>query len=61
MSDMTSKIEGKELVIRIPLQTPQLSASQKTLVVASSGGFKKVAVEIDGKVVSLNVTATIPK
>jgi hypothetical protein len=35
---LEAKIEGKELVIRIPLGQPAPSATGKTLVVASSRG-----------------------
>jgi hypothetical protein len=54
---MQVTIEGKELVIRIPMQTPpQPSASGKTLVVASSRGNKVTEATVDGKqvVVGLN-------
>ena len=54
---MKVTIEGKELVIRIPMQTPpQPSASGKTLVVASSRGNKVTEATVDGKqvVVGLN-------
>ena len=41
--------ERDMLVIRIPIKTPTLSASGKTLVVASTRGNQNTAVQIDGK------------
>lgn len=61
----TVKIEGEpgnqELVIRAKLGSPAPSASGKTMVVASSRGNQKTAVEIDGKPVTLGFNAYIPK
>ncbi|MGH2796962.1 MAG: hypothetical protein ACRDM0_04610 [Thermoleophilaceae bacterium] len=41
--------EGDTLVIRIPITAPTPSSSGKTLVVASTRGNQKTAVQIDGK------------
>ncbi len=48
-----------ELVIRMPLQTPQRSASGKTLVVASSRGNVETTAQVDGKPVTVGVNAYI--
>lgn len=59
---MKVTIEGKELVIRIPMQTPpQPSASGKTLVVASSRGNKTTEAIVDGKQVVIGLNAYIPR
>ena len=59
---MKATIEGKELVIRIPMQTPpQPSASGKTLVVASTRGNKTSDVTVDGKQVVIGLNAYIPR
>ncbi len=51
--------EGDTLVIRIPLKTPTPSASGKTLVVASTRGNTKTAVQIDGKDLYLGLNAYV--
>jgi hypothetical protein len=56
---MNAKIEKNELVIRIPLQSPRPSASGKTMVVATTGGFKTTDAKIDGKPISISINATI--
>lgn len=48
------RVKGGYLEIRQKLSAGRPSASGKTLVVASTGGFKP----IDGSEVSLNLTAT---
>lgn len=59
---MKVSIEGKELVIRIPMQSPpQPSASGKTLVVASTRGNLKSDVVVDGKQVVIGLNAYIPR
>lgn len=59
---MQVKIEGKELVIRIPVETPpKLSKSGKSLIVASTGGNVVTAVIVDGKPVTLGLNAYISK
>lgn len=58
---MKVTVEGTDLVIRIPLQTPRPSASGKTLVVATSGGNKQTAAEVNGKPVTVGVNAYINK
>lgn len=57
---MTAKIEGKELVIRIPMnEQPERSASGKTLVVATSHGNKETEAVVDGKKVVIGLNAYI--
>jgi hypothetical protein len=57
---MTAKIEGQELVIRIPMNPqPELSATGKTLVVASSHGNKPTDVIVNGLPVVIGVNAYI--
>ena len=55
--DLTVNREGDTLVIRIPIKTAAPSASGKTLVVASTRGNQKTAVQIDGKDRYLGVNA----
>lgn len=53
-------IEGNELVIRLPLNpTPVLSATGKTLVVASSHGNVETTAQVDGQPVIVGVNAYI--
>jgi hypothetical protein len=58
---MEVKIEGKQLVIKIDLQTPAPSASGKTLVVASSHGNQATTAIIDGKPIVIGLNAYIKK
>jgi hypothetical protein len=58
---MKVTVEGNELVVRIPMQTPTPSASGKTLVVASTRGNAKTDCIIDGKPVTLGLNAYISK
>ena len=53
-------IEGNELVIRLPLNpTPVLSATGKTLVVASSHGNQETTAQVNGQPVIVGVNAYI--
>jgi hypothetical protein len=53
---VSAKIEGTDLVIRIPLNSmPVPSSSGKTLVVASSHGNKQTEAKIAGKAVTVGV------
>lgn len=57
---MTARIEGKELVIRIPLNDPpRPSSSGKTLVVATSNGNKLTEATVNGQPVIVGVNAYI--
>ena len=59
-SGMTAKVEGKNLVISVPMnKKPEASASGKTLVVASSHGNQQTSLQIDGKTVVIGVNAYI--
>ena len=56
---MHPKIEGKNLIISIPLQEPRPSASGKTLVVATSGGNITTSAMVSGKPVIIGLNAYI--
>ncbi len=59
---MTAKIVGNKLVIEIPINpVPVLSATGKTLVVASSHGNKVTEAQVQGKNVVVGLNAYIPK
>jgi len=58
----SAKIEGDELVLRIPMNAkPERSASGKTLVVASTYGNKETDCVVDGKKVTVGINAYISK
>lgn len=60
MSDSLSVTrEGDMLVIRIAIQSPTLSASGKTLVVASTRGNQRTDLKIDGKDIFVGVNAYV--
>ena len=56
---MKVEIVGKNLVITLPMQEPKLSASQKSLVVASTGGNKETTCQVNGKNVVVGCNAYI--
>lgn len=56
---MKVTIEGKELVIRIPMVEPRPSASGKTLVVATSSGNVTTSAMVQGKPVVIGLNAYI--
>ena len=56
---MSTTIKNGKLVIELPLQTPTLSKSGKTHIVASTGGFASTTAEINGKIVKISVNAII--
>lgn len=58
---MNVEIKDNKLIITMDLQTPQPSASGKTLVVASSRGNVKTTCEVDGKPITVGVNAYIAK
>ncbi len=58
---MEVTIDGKDLVIRVPLQKPTPSASGKTLVVASTRGNMATTALVDGKPITLGLNAYIPR
>jgi len=57
--DLSVTREGDTLVIRIPITAPTPSSSGKTLVVASTRGNQKTAIQIDGKDLYLGVNAYV--
>ncbi len=57
--DLSVTRDGDVLVIRIPITAPTPSSSGKTLVVASTRGNQKTAVQIDGKDLYLGVNAYV--
>lgn len=61
MKNVTHRVEGSKLVIEVDLtQNFGPSASGKTNVIGSSGGFVKID-GTDGVSLSLNVCKSIPK
>ena len=58
---MDVKVEGNELVVRLPLHSPRASKSGKALIVAGTGGFQKTGVEVAGKEVSISINAIVKK
>ena len=57
----SAKIEGNELVIRLPMSDkPERSASGKTLVVASTRGNLQTDCVVQGKNVVVGINAYIP-
>ena len=59
---LSAKIEGRELIIRVPLNpTPVLSSKGKTLLVASSHGGRQTEAKVNGQSVTVNLNAYIAK
>ena len=59
---MQVTIEGKELVIRIPLENPpRPSKSGKTMIVATSSGNVTTSATVDGKQVVVGLNAFVPR
>ena len=59
---LSAKIEGDDLVIRVPLNpTPVPSATGKTMVVATSHGNKQTEAKVQGRPVIVGVNAYIAK
>lgn len=56
---MDVKIEGKTLVIRLPIE-PSDSKTGKSITIASTRGNQKTDVEYEGKKIVLGVNAYIP-
>ncbi len=55
---VNAKIEGNELVIRLPINNPpHRSATGKTLVVASSHGNQPTEAKVNGQTVVVGVNA----
>ena len=59
---MQVTIEGKELVIRIPVESPpRPSKSGKSLIVATSGGNQTTSCTVEGKQVVVGLNCYITK
>ena len=58
-ADLSVTREGDTLVIRIAIKAATPSSSGKTLVVASTRGNQKTAVQIDGKDLYLGLNAYV--
>lgn len=56
---MNATIKDGKLIVEIDMQKPTLSKTGKTYIVASSGGFRATAATVDGKPISVNLTATV--
>lgn len=56
---MQAIVKDGNLIISIPLQTPTLSTSGKSKVVASSHGNRSTEVKIEGKPVIVGINAYI--
>jgi hypothetical protein len=56
---MDGKIQNGSLIIEVPLQEPEMSSTGKTLVVASSHGVQRLAVQVDGKNVYVTANAFV--
>jgi len=57
---MKTEIINGKLVITLDINSPEISKSGKSIMVAGTGGFKKTGVQIDGKEVSISVNAILP-
>jgi hypothetical protein len=55
------EVKGKKLIIEMDLETPTLSASGKTLVVASTRGNLMTEATVDGKPITIGLNAYIKK
>jgi hypothetical protein len=56
---ITAKIDGKNLVVTIPMQDPTPSATGKTMVVATSRGNAPTEAKVGGKTVIVGLNAYI--
>jgi hypothetical protein len=53
------RIKGKVLIIELPLEEPKRSHSGKTDVIASTHGFRRIGVQVEGKDVFASINAAI--
>ena len=58
---MQVEIKDNQMIITVDMQPPTPSKSGKTLVVANSGGPTKTTAQVNGKTVTLNLTAWTQK
>jgi hypothetical protein len=56
---METRIEDGKLIIVLPLQKPQPSASGKTLVIATTHGNMPTEVKVDGRTLIIGVNAYV--
>lgn len=56
---MEASIKDGKLTLVLPI-VERISASGKTKLIASTGGFSRTALKIKDEYVSVNVVATIP-
>jgi hypothetical protein len=56
---MEVKISGGKMVVTIDVTEARMSSTGKTMIVASTGGFTGTTATVNGKPVSVNLTATI--
>lgn len=54
---MKAEIKGDNLIVTIPINEPKLSKSEKTMVIASSGGNKETEAVYKGKKVIIGLNA----
>ena len=58
--DLQVTYSNRTITVTIPTCPAKISKTGKSRIVASTGGFLKTNVEIEGKLVSINLTAIIP-
>lgn len=56
---METRLRKGNLIVVLPLEKPRLSATKKTLVVASSRGVRQTTMRVDGKIVWVNANAWV--
>jgi hypothetical protein len=56
---MKAEIKGKKLIVEIDLQEPTLSASGKTLVIATSHGNQQTSAMYDGQPIMIGLNAYV--
>lgn len=56
---METKVRNGNLIVVLPLEEPKLSASGKTMVVASSRGVRKTTCRLDGEIVCVIANAFV--
>lgn len=58
---MSVKIEDGAIVITLPMQTPEVSKSGKSQIVATTNGFVHTDASVAGKTVSVSINCIIPR
>ena len=59
LAKMEVVIKGGKMVVTIDVTEARMSSTGKTMIVASTGGFTGTTATVNGKPVSVNLTATI--